>query len=306
MWLEVSLVVSGEAAEAVADVLTRFAPEGVALEATRLETSPDTDVTRAVGEVRVRAYLPAGDDLETRRGQLEEALWHLGQLLPLPAPEYKSIVAADWSESWKANFQPIRIGRRLMIVPAWLNPPLAPDDVDVRLDPGMAFGTGTHPTTQLCLQAIERHLKPGQPLLDLGTGSGILAIAAAKLGAGPILAVDIDDEAVRVARENAAANGVADRLTIGEGSLADVLAGRYGPQWVGVPFVVANILARVIVNLLEQGLGQTVAPGGLLVLSGILDSQAYQVTAALPAQGLTLVAQEQLDDWVAIIARRAP
>jgi ribosomal protein L11 methyltransferase len=126
------------------------------------------------------------------------------------------------------------------------------------------------------------------------------------LGAGPILAVDIDDEAVRVARENAAANGVADRLTIGEGSLADVLAGRYGPQWVGVPFVVANILARVIVNLLEQGLGQTVAPGGLLVLSGILDSQAYQVTAALPAQGLTLVAQEQIDDWVAIIARRAP
>ena len=306
MWLEVSLTVSGEAAEAVADVLTRFAPEGVALEATRLETSPDTDVTRAVGEVRVRAYLPAGDDLETRRSQLEEALWHLGQLLPLPAPEYKSIVAADWSESWKANFQPIRIGRRLMIVPAWLNTPLAPDDVDVRLDPGMAFGTGTHPTTQLCLQAIERHLKPGQPLLDLGTGSGILAIAAAKLGAGPILAVDIDDEAVRVARENAAANGVADRLTIGEGSLADVLAGRYGPQWVGVPFVVANILARVIVNLLEQGLGQTVAPGGLLVLSGILDSQAYQVTAALPAQGLTLVAQEQIDDWVAIIARRAP
>jgi ribosomal protein L11 methyltransferase len=303
-WLEVSLVVNGETAEAVADVLTRFAPEGVALEATRLETSLETDETRPAGDVRVRAYLPAGDDLETRRRQLEEALWHLGQLLPLPAPEYKSIVAADWSESWKANFHPIRIGRRLLIVPAWLNPPLNPEDVTVRLDPGMAFGTGTHPTTQLCLQAIERHLQPGQPLLDLGTGSGILAIAAAKLGAGPILAVDIDAEAVAVARENAVANDVADRLTIDDGSLADVLAGRYGAQWVGVPFVVANILARVIVNLLGEGLGQTVAPGGLLVLSGILDSQAFQVIAALRGQGLTLAAQEQIDDWVAIIARK--
>jgi ribosomal protein L11 methyltransferase len=304
-WLEVSLVVSGEAAEAVADVLSRFAPEGVALEATRLEVSPETDETRPAGDVRVRAYLPADDQLEATRSRLEEALWHLGQLLPLPAPEYRSVVEADWSEAWKANFQPIRIGRRLHIIPAWLNPPLGPDDVAVRLDPGMAFGTGTHPTTQLCLQAIERHLKPGQPMLDLGTGSGILAIAAARLGAGPILAVDIDDEAVRVARENAAANGVADRVTLDTGGLAEVLAGRYGPQWVGVPFVVANILARVIVLLLEQGLAQTVAPGGLLVLSGILDSQAYQVRAALEPNGLTLLAQEQIDDWVAIIARKS-
>ena len=304
-WLEVSLVVSGEAAEAVADVLSRFAPEGVALEATRLEVSPETDETRPAGDVRVRAYLPADDQLEAKRSQLEEALWHLGQLLPLPTPEYRSVVEADWSEAWKSNFQPIRIGRRLHIIPAWLHPPLGPDEVAVRLDPGMAFGTGTHPTTQLCLQAIERHLKPGQPMLDLGTGSGILAIAAAKLGAGPILAVDIDDEAVRVAGENARANGVAGQITLDTASLAEVLAGRYGAQWVGTPFVVANILARVIVTLLEQGLAQTVAPGGLLVLSGILDSQAYQVRAALAPNGLTLLAQEQIDDWVAIIARKA-
>jgi ribosomal protein L11 methyltransferase len=304
-WLEVSLVVSGEAAEAVADVLSRYAPEGVALEATRLDVSPETDETRPAGEVRVRAYLPASAELEATRQQLEEALWHLGQLLPLPAPEYRSVAEADWAEAWKSNFRPIRIGRRLHIIPAWLNPPLGPNDVAVRLDPGMAFGTGTHPTTHLCLQAIERHLQPGQPMLDLGTGSGILAIAAAKLGAGPILAVDIDDEAVRVARENAAANGVAERITLDKGSLAEVLAGRYGPQWVGVPFVVANILARVIVDLLGQGLAQTVAPGGLLVLSGILDSQAYQVRAALAPLGLTVVAQEQIDDWVAIMARQA-
>ncbi len=307
-WLEVMLTVSGEAAEAVADVLTRFAPEGVAIEATRVESSPDSEQARPAGDLRVRAYLPVDSELEAKRAQLEQALWHLGQLLPLPQPEYRPVDEADWAESWKANFHPIRIGRRLMIVPAWLHPPLAPDDVAVRLDPGLAFGTGTHPTTQLCLQAIERHLKPGARLLDLGTGSGILAIAAARLGAGPVLGVDIDAEAVRVARENAAANGVAGQVRLEPGSLAEVLDGRFGAEWgrggPGAPFVVANILARILVDLLDQGLAEAVAPGGLLVLSGVLDSQAYQVRGALSAHGLTLAAQEQSEDWVALLARK--
>jgi ribosomal protein L11 methyltransferase len=303
-WLEVSLTVNGEAAEAVADVLTRFAPQGVALESTRLETSPDTDETRPVGEVIVRAYLPVDATLNERRAELEEALWHLGQLLPLPAPAFRPVADADWAEAWKANFQPLRLGRRLMIVPAWLDPELAPGVVAVRLDPGMAFGTGTHPTTQLCLQAIERHLTPGAPMLDLGTGSGILAIAAARLGSGPVLALDVDPEAVRVAGENTVANGVAEQVRVAAGSLAEVLAGAYGPEWRGAPLVVANILARVIINLLSEGLAETVAPGGLLVVSGILDTQAYEVVAALRMAGLTVVAKEHLDDWVALIARK--
>jgi ribosomal protein L11 methyltransferase len=308
-WLEVSLTVSPEAAEAVADVLVRFAPEGVAIEATQIETTPIEDEGHAVGPVIVRAYLPADSALETTRAKLEEALWHLGQILPLPAPHYKPIAQTDWSEAWKANFKPIRVGQRLVIVPAWLNPPLAPEDIPIRLDPGMAFGTGTHPTTQLCLAAIERHLRPATAtpegccaMIDLGTGSGILAIAAAKLGSGPILAVDIDEEAVRVARENIAANGVADRVRVEPGSLAEVRAGQFGME--SAPFVIANILARVIVQLLDQGLAQAVSPGGLLTVSGILDSQAYEVNAALKAQGLTLLAQEHIEDWVAIVARR--
>jgi ribosomal protein L11 methyltransferase len=309
-WLEVSLTVNGEAAEAVADVLTRFAPEGVALEATQIETTLDGE-GRAAGRVVVRAYLPADSALEATRTRLEEALWHLGQILPLPPPHYHTLAEADWAETWKANFRPVRVGRRLMIVPAWLDPPLAPGDVPIRLDPGLAFGTGTHPTTQLCLAAIERHLTPGAAvrhggyaMLDLGTGSGILAIAAAKLGASPILALDIDPEAVRVARENAAANGVAEHIRIAQGSLADLLDHAFDPPDYPTPLVVANILARVICDLLVQGLARTVTPGGLLVVSGILGSQAHEVRAALKAQGLALVAQEHLEDWVALIARR--
>lgn len=299
-WLEVSLTVSAEAAEAVSEVLARFAPNGVAVEATRFLITPD-DHGVPVGDVIVRAYLPVDSDLERNRARLEESLWHLGQILPLPAPTYTPITDQDWSEAWKQNFQPIRIGRRLIVVPAWLNAPLAPEDVPIRLDPGMAFGTGTHPTTQLCLSAIERHLQPRQSVIDLGTGSGILAIAAAKLGASRVLAYDIDTEAVRVARENVAANGVAGRVDVAHGSLAELLA-----DGARTPFVVANILASVIVRLFEAGLADLVEPGGLIVLSGILDSQAYEVRAALHLHGLTLVAQEHIEDWVALIARRPP
>jgi len=297
-WLEVSLTVSPEAAEAVSEVLSRFAPEGVVVEATRFEVTPD-DHGVPVGDVAVRAYLAADADLEEKRAKLEESLWHLGRILPLPQPAYKEIADADWSEAWKANFKPIRIGRRLMVAPAWLNPPLQPEDVEIRLDPGMAFGTGTHPTTQLCLAALERHLKPGQAVIDLGTGSGILAIAAAKLGSGPIEAYDIDAEAVRVARENAAANGVAERIFVAQGSLAELLARR-----AQAPLVLANILARTIVMLLDQGLAQLVAPGGLIILSGILEAQAFEVRAALQTHGLKFMAQEHIEDWVAILAQQ--
>jgi ribosomal protein L11 methyltransferase len=253
--------------------------------------------------VVVRAYLPADAALDTTRARLEEGLWHLGRILPLPAPTYKSIAETDWSESWKANFKPLRIGRRLVVVPAWLSESpavdLSRDDVPIVLDPGMAFGTGTHPTTQLCLAAVERHLRPGQKVIDLGAGSGILSIAAAKLGSGPVLAYDIDAEAVRVAGENAALNGVAERLRVERGSLAELLAAGES-----APLVLANILARVLVDLFDQGLARLVDPAGLMVLSGILEAQAYEVRAALQRGGLTLAAQEQIEDWVAIIARR--
>jgi ribosomal protein L11 methyltransferase len=200
------------------------------------------------------------------------------------------------------NFQPRRIGRRLMVVPAWLDPPLEAGVLPIRLDPGGAFGDGLHPTTQLCLRALERHLRPGTPVIDLGTGTGILAIAAARLGAGPILAVDTDPEAVRVARLNVAANQMTDQIRVEPGSLAETLAGQWGSTQ--APLVIANILTHVLLDFFEHDFPQAVAPGGWLILSGILITQTPDIRARLLWHDLKQLAQEQLEDWVCIIAQR--
>ncbi len=303
-WLEVALTVMPEAEEALADLLTQFAPEGVSSEPAQVEIISEAEgIARPAGAVTLRAYLPADARLDSVRAELAAALSQIDPAVIRSAPRYTPISQTNWAEAWKVHYQPLRIGRRLMVVPAWLDPPLAPEDVAIRLDPGMAFGTGTHPTTQLCLAAIEQYLLPNQAVLDLGTGSGILSIAAAKLGAGPIVAVDIDSEAVRVARENLAANGVAGRVRLAQGSLAEVLAGQFGQA--EFPLVVANILATVLVEMFGRGLAQAVQPSGLLVLSGILATQAHEVRAAFEAAGLQWVAQTQLETWVALVARRA-
>ncbi len=214
------------------------------------------------------------------------------------------------------SFLPRRIGRRFLVTPSDVSaPPSTPDQIVLRIDPGAAFGDGAHPTTQLCLAAVERQLQEiersgdwrwglgesGPALIDLGAGTGILSIAAAKLGARPILAVDIDSEAVRSARANVARNQVADQVRVEQGSLADVLAGRYGLAQ--APLVVANILAHVLVDFFAQGLVKTVTPGGLLILSGILRTQGPEIRARLGWHGLTLVAEEKREDWLCVIAR---
>ena len=208
---------------------------------------------------------------------------------------------------------PLPIGRRLLIIPPTLQVDPKPDQILLRMDPGGAFGDGAHPTTQLCLAAIERHLpklgqdqnahaKTGWAMIDLGTGTGILSIAAAKLGAEPILAVDIDADSVEVARANALHNQVGEQIRMEQGSLAHVLAGRFGPTQ--APVVVANILAHVLVDFFAQGLTETVAPGGLLLLSGVLRTQGPEIRARLGWHGLTLVAEERQGEWLCLIARR--
>jgi ribosomal protein L11 methyltransferase len=299
-WLEVSLTVDGELAEAVADVLARFAPNGVTTEQA-VDFVNDEDEGTPVGPITVRAYLPADEKLEERRRKLEESLYFLGMIQPLPAPIFTPLADQNWMEAWKMHYQPIPIGRRLIIVPAWLISPDA-SRISIRIDPGMAFGTGTHPTTQLCLELLESCTPKDGNVIDIGCGSGILSVAALKLGACFALGVDIDEASVKASRENANANGIhADQFAIGLGSVTEVLAGRF--QIRNAPLVLANILAPIIIRLFDMGLADLVSPGGALILSGILAKQVESVVFSAEAHGLKLVEKRQIGDWVALLVR---
>lgn len=299
-WLEISLLVDGELAEAVADVLGRFVSNGVVMEHGVSFDNGEIEGT-PVGPVRVFGYLPVDAHLDDKRQRLEEALWHLSRIQPLPEPSYRTIEDQDWMVSWKQHYHPIPVGERLLIVPAWIQIDAAPR-IPVRIDPSMAFGTGTHPTTQLCLELIEKYVYPDRPVIDVGCGSGILSIAALKLGASQALAVDVDSAAVRAAQENAAANGLSDRLEVGLGSVIDVLAWKF--TIASAPLVLANILASTIIRLFDEGLSDLVEPGGYLILSGILTNQVPAIIEAAMPHALRLIEQRSMSDWVALVVQK--
>lgn len=306
-WLEVSLTVDGELAESVADVLARFAPNGVMTEQ-GVKFNDEEDEGTATGPITVRAYLEVNDRLEETRQKLEESLYYLGMIKPVPTPAYKQIADQNWMEAWKLHYKPILIGQRLLILPAWLESP-EPKRIPIKIDPGMAFGTGTHPTTQLCLELMEKSFdqssivnRKSEIVIDVGCGSGILSIAAIKLGASKVLGVDIDIESVKNSRENADTNGVGEELLLGQGSVTEILSGSF--QFKSAPLVVANILGPILIRLFDVGLADLIEPNGEIILSGILDHQAESVIAAGEAKGLKRNDQRQIGDWVAISLKK--
>jgi len=309
-WLEVSLTVEPELAEAVAEVLSRFAKNGVVIESTEVTADNYGQYGHPIGPLRVVAYLRMAGDIESTRQKIDESLWYLGRIRPLPEAEYQQVHETDWSLAWKEHYQPITIGERLIILPAWIDVPDG-ERIPIRMDPGMAFGTGTHPTTQLCLQMMEEYLtfrrsEPGDALrsssgldvIDIGCGSGILSVGAVKLGAQRALGVDTDPLAVEIARENVHLNQVSDRVEVAEGSLEEILAGAFTLR--NAQLVLANILAPVLVKLLDQGLAQLLDQDGLLVLSGIIEDQLGEIEAAVVRNGLQIERRFQIDDWVAL------
>lgn len=299
-WLEVSLTVNGELAEAVADVLARFAYSGVMMEQ-GVKYTDDEDAGTPTGPITVRVYLEMNDQIEETRKKLEESLFYLGMIQPLPPPVYKQIADQNWMEAWKQHYQPILIGQRLVILPAWMASP-DPNRVAIKIDPGMAFGTGTHPTTQLCLELMETLVRviPHAParVIDVGCGSGILSIAAIKLGVESALAVDIDAGSIKNARENVDTNQVGNELILEVGSVQEILDGKF--TFNKAPLVVANILAPVIIRLFDVGLADLIEENGVIILSGILQEQAQSVIEAGQAKGLRLNERKQIGDWVAL------
>lgn len=307
-WLVISLTVSGEMAEAVADVLGRYVPNGVSTEQ-GVKNLNEEDEGTPEGPITVRAYLPMDGEEQTKRRQIEEALYYLGRIQPLPAPTFTRIADQNWMEAWKQHYKPIQVGCRLLVVPAWLE--MSPAErIAIRINPGMAFGTGTHPSTQLCLELIERNLNrqldgPAArqaagaiTFIDVGCGSGILCVAALKLGASLALGVDIDPDSLRNARENAAANGIGAELELGVGSVEEILAGKFAVR--ESRLVCANILAPVIVRLLSAGLADLVAPGGTLLLGGVLKEQGKDVLQAAQASGFRKREERQMGEWLAL------
>jgi ribosomal protein L11 methyltransferase len=307
-WLEVSLTVNGELAEAVADVLARFAFSGVMMEQ-GVKYTDDEDAGTPTGPITVRAYLEMNDQIEDTRQKLEESLYYLGMIQPLPAASYQEIADQNWMEAWKQHYKPILIGERLVIVPAWMDSP-DPNRIAIRIDPGMAFGTGTHPTTQLCLELMEKYFEDrlssmvNRPwsIIDVGCGSGILSIAALKLGAKSALGVDIDTGSIENARENANTNSIGDELFLGIGSVQEILDNKFSFR--KAPLVVANILAPVIIRLFDAGLSELMEADGAVLLSGILQEQAQNVIEAAQARGLRLNERRQMGDWVALAMNR--
>lgn len=303
-WMEIAVTVSSEGEEAVTDLFYRLGSKGVVVEAPELikeyidsgvwdyHVFDDIEIT---GKCVIKGYFPEDERLNGRLVSLREELLLLKELFPGWSMESESIMVKeeDWANEWKRFFKPVRIGNRFLIKPTWED--VVPQDevVMIEIDPGMAFGTGTHPTTTLCLEAIEEHVREGLKVFDIGTGSGILAVAAAKLGA-KVQAGDIDIMAVRIARENVALNGVTDRVKVAAGNLGEIFSGQ-------ADVVIANIIADVIIELLPE-LPALLKPDGLFIASGIIDTRSEDVVDNMKKAGLETVGRMEESGWVLLKA----
>lgn len=293
-WLEIVVTCDGELAEAISEVLSRFVTQGVVTE-TEVKYDDAEEVALGYGPVKVIGYIDFDDQVESKKLQIEEALWHLNLIQPVPEPVYRKIEDQNWMESWKQFYKPILVGERLLILPAWLENPV-PERIAVRIDPSMAFGTGTHPTTQLCMAMVEKLIKPDSLAMDIGCGSGILAISAALLGAKKVIAVDIDYPSREATLKNAELNNISEKIENGIGSVSEILEGQF--SFKSAPVIMVNILAPIIIRLFSNGLYDLISENGILVLSGILDRQADEVQKTAENFGLKIIEKRMINDWV--------
>ena len=302
-WLELSVSVPAEQVEEAARLLGEIVPGGCSIEDPIVPLGPEEGVRREPWRPSiVRAYLPADTQLAERRAAARAAL---ATLPGAPDLHERPVREEDWAHAWKEFFQVEHVGRRIVIRPTWRDYTAAPGEVVIDLDPGMAFGTGQHETTRLCLAALDELLRPGDRVLDLGCGSGILAVAAAKLGAAAVVAVDIEDVAIEATQENAVRNGVAGRISAARGSL--------GADWpLAAPpdrafdLVLANIHAAAVASLAPAIAAALRGPGATLIGSGIVAERLPLVLDALAAAGFATPEVRAAGDWRTVIAPLLP
>src|SRR3989440_3239865 len=268
-WLELTVRAHPEAVESVSELLSRYTPGGVAIEEPIELIDEGQEYRVLYGEpVQVHAYLPLDGKEEEARRRVAEGLWHLASLGAHFVGELQTrmVNEEDWANAWKDYFHVTHIGKRMVIRPSWREYAPKDDEVVLELDPGMAFGTGLHPTTRMCLEQVEQRTRAGMRVIDVGTGSGILALAAAKLGVASVYCIDNSSVAVESAAANAAVNNLSDKITVVQGVLDEAEAARMAGQY---DLVVVNIIAHVIGGMGGQ-LRRVVAPGGWVIGSGMM------------------------------------
>lgn len=316
-WLELSIAADQEAAESISELLAQYGYNGgVAVEATPPDDARPDEAgvpfplnTDPAYPVTLRTYLPLDEQAEEKRQRIEQALWHLGHLRPIGTLQVRVLEEQDWAHAWKKFYAVQHIGEHTVIVPSWLEYTPQPGDVVLNLDPGMAFGTGLHPTTRLCLRLLETYTRSGLRTLDLGTGSGILAIAAAKQGAMPVFALDNDPVAVETAEQNVAHNGMSDVVQVagvpadvgqGDSELFRWLSEPASPAQPPFDLIVANIIADVLIGF-AYDLVKMLKPGGILISSGIIQDREDEVALTFAAAGLRQQARYREGEWIALV-----
>jgi ribosomal protein L11 methyltransferase len=308
-WAEVSIKTSHEATELVAEIFHDLGASGVVIEDPELLNDyihsglwDYTDIPEAkdIEVVTVKAYLPVDDELDDKMRVFKKEVDALVARNVDRGPgdiSCNEIQDEDWSENWKQYFHTEKVGDIIVIKPAWEQYEAGPDDIVVEMDPGAAFGTGTHPTTSMCIRELEEIVRGGMEVFDVGTGSGILAITAVVLGAAKVTAVDYDETALKAARKNIVQNQVEDRITIGRSDLLKQVDGK-------ADLIIANIIADIVIRLFDE-LEAHLKPNGILLASGIIGDRIADVTESALAHGFVIEKVTEEKDWAAMRIRLA-
>jgi ribosomal protein L11 methyltransferase len=318
LWHEITIYTTEEATEAIADWLHSRGAGGVSIEESgNLERSRDLSFGQwydeplndiAEGDAVMKAYFAQETDMQQLAGSLRTFLENFSTFGIDPGRadmEIASIPEEQWADGWKQYFKPVKISERLVIKPTWETYEPNPGELIIEIDPGMAFGTGTHATTALCMRALEHVVKENDHVIDVGTGSGILAVTAAQLGAHRVLALDLDPIAVTSAIENVKLNCLAHRVSVQQSDLLSIVRDTQSAATIALPVqvVVANILAEIIMTFVRD-VYDVLAPGGVFIASGIIVAKEHDVNQALRDAGFALASREEDNGWVAIIAKK--
>ncbi len=290
-WIELSVVADSELIDPLVQIFDRYSKNGVVLE------NVGENIEYSNNATKVRTYLKSDTDYEIVFNQIDigvRLLAHVGEVSKLSK---RVLNEKEWHESWKKHFSILEIGKTLAIVPSWLKSKKVNRKIVIELDPGMAFGTGHHPTTRMCLEMLETLVKPYHAVLDLGCGSGILSIASAKMGSEKVIGIDNDETAIKVARENIKINGIGDSVSISNGSVPNKNIDKYSND-----IVVANISSKVILDLSKE-ITEYLKPKGYLLISGFLDNTESEIIDVFKKLNLNVVSKLGTADWVALCLR---